>query len=71
MYYICPSISPSLSEYISSLITMIFYHINVNTYYLWLPQFQGHLSNFKVIEAKSLLKHVKFGVSGEHMGGMS
>ena len=54
------------SEYISSLITMIFYHINVCTY-LWLPQFQGHLSNFKVIEAESLLKHVKFRGSGHFL----
>ena len=45
---------------------MIFYHINVCTY-LWLPQFQGHLSNFKVIEAENLLKHVKFQGSGHFL----
>ena len=39
-----------------------------NTYWLWLPNFQGHMANFKVTQAKkNLVKRVKLRVFGHFL----
>ena len=73
---VCPSVPAFVPEQASSLITMIFYHMIKNTYHLWFPNSQGHLPNFKVTEAKKIVRWVKFRVSrhfleNECMGVMS
>ena len=62
--FVCPSVFPSLCEHVSSPITMVFYQMIRNTNCLWLPSFQGHMSNFKVTQPKNLVKLVKFRVFG-------
>ena len=52
--FVFPSVCPSLCEYVPSLITMVRYQMIRNTYCLWRPNFQGHMSNFKVTQAKKL-----------------
>ena len=42
------SVCPSLCEHVSSPITLVLYQMIRNTYCLWLPNFQGHIANFKV-----------------------
>ena len=61
---VCPSACPSLCGHISSPIIMTFCHIIGNAHPLWLPSFQGHMSNFKVTQAKKLMEQVKFVDSG-------
>ena len=52
-----------------------FRNIIGNTYYLWFPNFQGHLLNFKVIQAKKLSETDGiwgfWAFSGECMGGIA
>ena len=57
---VCLSVCPSLCEHVSSPITLVLYQMIRNTYCFWLPNFQGHMANFKVIQAKkNLVKRVK------------
>ena len=70
--FVFPSASPSLCEHVPSLITMVGYQMIRNTYCLWRPNFQGHMSNFKVTQAKISVKRVNFTVFGhflENSGG--
>ena len=62
---VCLSVCPSLCEHVSAPITLVLYQMIRHTYCLWLPNFQGHMANFKVTQAqKTLVKRVKFRVSG-------
>ena len=47
------SVCPSLCEHVSSPITLVLYQMIRNTYYLWLPNFQGHVANLMVTRAKT------------------
>ena len=71
--FVCPSVCPSLCEHIPSPITMVCCQIIRNTYCLWRPNCQGHMSIFKVTQAKkNLVKRVNFRVFGhflENPGG--
>ena len=65
---VCPSVCPSLCEYVSSSITLVLYHMIRCTYCLSLPNFQGHMVNFKVTQAKkNLVKRVKLRVFGHFL----
>ena len=50
--YVSSSITMILGKYVSSSITMIFYRIIGKNDRLCLPNFQGHLSNFKITYIK-------------------
>ena len=65
---VCLSDCPSLCEHVSSPITLVRYQIIRNTYCFWLPNFQGHMANFKVTQAKkNLVKRVKSRVFGHFL----
>ena len=61
------SVCPSLCEHVSSLITLVLYHMIRNTYCLWLPNFQGHMANSKVTQAKKPSETVTFRVFGHFL----
>ena len=65
---VCLSVCPSLCEHVSSPITLVLYQMIRNAYCLWLPNFQGHMANFKVTQAKkNLVKWVKSRVFGHFL----
>ena len=64
---VCLSICPCLCEHVSSPITSVLYEMIRNTYCLWLPNFQGHMANFKVTQAKKTVKRVKLMVFGHFL----
>ena len=47
------SVCLSLCEHVSTPIILVFHQMVRNTYCLWFPNFQGHMSNFEVTQAKN------------------
>ena len=71
---VCLSVCPSLCEHVSSPITMVLYQMIRNTYCLWLPNFQGHMANFKVTQRLVTTRHTNlvpllYGVKADPMVG--
>ena len=65
---VCLSVCPSLCEHVSSPITLVLNQMIRNTCCFWLPNFQGHMTNFKVTQAKKkLVKRVKSRVFGHFL----